>query len=45
MEEDGTFDVLPKKEVIKLRKEKERLQKFFGRNREYAVSAFRFIHS
>jgi len=30
MEEDGTFDVLPKKEVIKLRKEKERLQKFLG---------------
>jgi len=30
MEEDGTFDVLPKKEVILLRKEKERLERFLG---------------
>ena len=30
MEEDGTFDVLPKKEVIFLRKEKERLNRFLG---------------
>jgi len=30
MEENGTFDVLPKKEVILLRKEKERLEKFLG---------------
>lgn len=30
MEEDGTFSVLPKKEVIILRKEKERLEKFLG---------------
>ncbi|QQE76159.1 30S ribosomal protein S2 [Brevibacillus composti] len=30
MEEDGTFSVLPKKEVIVLRKEKERLEKFLG---------------
>jgi len=30
MEEDGTFDVLPKKEVIKLRNERERLEKFLG---------------
>ncbi|KAB3535851.1 30S ribosomal protein S2 [Alkaliphilus pronyensis] len=30
MEEDGTFDVLPKKEVIKLRHEMERLEKFLG---------------
>jgi small subunit ribosomal protein S2 len=30
MEEDGTFDVLPKKEVILLKKEKERLEKFLG---------------
>ena len=30
MEEDGTFDVLPKKEVIKLRHEKDKLQKFLG---------------
>ncbi|WP_206830776.1 30S ribosomal protein S2 [Alicyclobacillus fructus] len=30
MEEDGTFEVLPKKEVILLRKERERLEKFLG---------------
>ena len=30
MEEDGLFDVLPKKEVIQLRKEKERLARFLG---------------
>jgi small subunit ribosomal protein S2 len=30
METDGTFDVLPKKEVILLKKEKERLEKFLG---------------
>ncbi|MFY0542759.1 30S ribosomal protein S2 [Brevibacillus sp. H7] len=30
MEEDGTFAVLPKKEVIVLRKEMERLEKFLG---------------
>ncbi|PWI58210.1 30S ribosomal protein S2 [Sulfoacidibacillus thermotolerans] len=30
MEMDGTFDVLPKKEVILLRKEKDRLEKFLG---------------
>lgn len=30
MEEDGTFDLLTKKEVIKLRNESERLEKFLG---------------
>lgn len=30
MEEDGTFDVLPKKEVVELLKEKDRLVKFLG---------------
>ncbi|SNX55490.1 30S ribosomal protein S2 [Thermoanaerobacterium sp. RBIITD] len=30
MEEDGTFEVLPKKEVIQLKKEKEKLQKYLG---------------
>ena len=30
MEQDGTFDVLPKKEVILLRKEKEKLEKNLG---------------
>jgi len=30
MEEDGTFELLPKKEVIKLKNETERLEKFLG---------------
>src|SRR5699024_10810774 len=30
MEEDGTFEVLPKKETVELTKEKERLVKFLG---------------
>jgi len=30
MEQDGTFDVLPKKEVLELLKEKERLTRFLG---------------
>jgi small subunit ribosomal protein S2 len=30
MEEDGTFTVLPKKEVVQLKKEHERLVKFLG---------------
>ncbi len=30
MEEDGTFEVLPKKEVVQLKKEYERLVKFLG---------------
>ncbi len=30
MEENGTFEVLPKKEVITLKKEQERLEKFLG---------------
>ena len=30
MEEDGIFDLLPKKEVINLRHEMERLEKFLG---------------
>ncbi len=30
MEQDGTFDVLPKKEVIKLRDEMEKLEKNLG---------------
>ncbi len=30
MEEDGIFDLLPKKEVIKLKHEAERLEKFLG---------------
>ncbi len=30
MEEDGTFDLLPKKEVIKLNLERDKLEKFLG---------------
>lgn len=30
MDEDGSFDILPKKEVIQLRKEMDRLQKYLG---------------
>lgn len=30
MEENGTFEVLPKKEVIQLKKQQERLEKFLG---------------
>jgi small subunit ribosomal protein S2 len=30
MEEDGTFDLLPKKEVIKLRHEKAKLEKYLN---------------
>ncbi len=30
MEEDGTFEALPKKEVLKLRQKKEKLNKFLG---------------
>ena len=30
MEQDGTFELLPKKEVLRLRKEMERLEKNFG---------------
>ena len=30
MEEDGTFDLLPKKEVINLKGEREKLEKFLG---------------
>ncbi len=30
MEEDGTFEVLPKKEVVMIKKEQERLEKFLG---------------
>jgi small subunit ribosomal protein S2 len=34
MEEDGTFEALPKKEVLKLRQKKDKLEKFLGGIRE-----------
>ena len=36
MEADGTFDVLPKKEVINLKKEQEKLEKNLGGIKEMA---------
>ncbi len=30
MEEDGTFDMLPKKEVIKLKAQRDKLEKYLG---------------
>ena len=35
MEEDGTFELLPKKEVMKLKKEMEKLEKNFGGIKEH----------
>jgi small subunit ribosomal protein S2 len=35
MEKDGTFDVLPKKEVASLKKEMEKLEKILGGIKEY----------
>ena len=35
MEEEGVFEVLPKKEVIKLRAEKEKLRKILRRYKRY----------
>ena len=40
MAEDGTMDLLPKKEVIKLNLEKERLEKFLGGIKEMQRSSF-----
>ena len=34
MEEDGSFELLPKKEVLQLRKEHEKLQRYLGGIRE-----------
>ena len=36
MEADGTFEVLPKKEVALLNKQRARLEKFLGWYRRYA---------
>ncbi len=38
MEQDGTFDVLPKKEVIKLKLEREKLQRNLGGIKELDAS-------
>ena len=39
MQEDGTFDVLPKKEVIALKKEMDKLQKNLGGIKEMKKTA------
>ena len=35
MEEDGTFDMLPKKEVIKLKAQRDKLEKYLGGIKRY----------
>ena len=44
MEEDGTFDLLPKKEVVKLELEIEKLEKIPGRYQGYEQAAGRYVH-
>ena len=44
MEADGTFEVLPKKEVIELRKELAKLQKNLGGNQRNETSPRRNLH-
>ena len=44
MEEDGTFDLLPKKEVIKLNLEIEKLEKFLGGIKHMKNAARRTVH-
>ena len=39
MEEDGTFELLPKKEVVKLNLEIEKLEKFLGGIKEMKNAA------
>ena len=43
MQEDGTFDMLPKKEVIKLTNEIEKLEKYLGESGNEKASAALFI--
>ena len=44
MEADGTFDVLPKKEVIGLRHEMEKLTKYLGGIKDMQKTAGRSVH-
>ena len=44
MEEDGTFDRLPKKEVVKLNLEIEKLEKFLGGIKDHEQAAGRTVH-
>ena len=43
MEADGTFDVLPKKEVINLKKQQEKLEKNLGGIKEFLLPEYRFF--
>ncbi len=44
MEEDGTFDMLPKKEVIKLKAQRDKLEKYLGGIKEMKkIPAARFL--
>ena len=45
MAEDGTFDVLPKKEVIALKKEWEKLEKNLGGIKEMKKSSGCYLRS
>ena len=45
MSEDGTFDVLPKKEVALLTKEMDKLEKFFGGIERYAKNSRCIVRS
>ena len=44
MEEDGTFDLLPKKEVVKLKLEIEKLEKYLGGVKEMKNAPWRSVH-
>ena len=43
MEEDGTFEKLSKKEVIKLRLEHDKARKVPGRNQRHEGNAWRYL--
>ena len=44
MEADGTFDVLPKKEVIVLKHEMEKLTKYLGGIKDMGKTAGCYVH-
>ena len=44
MSEDGTFDVLPKKEVIELKKEWAKLEKNLGGIKEHEETPRRYLY-
>ena len=44
MQEDGTFDLLPKKEVVKLELEMAKLEKYLGGVKNMKSSAEGYVH-